>query len=379
MSRNSQIGLASRRALTLRRQSAEHKNLLQYRQRRAQETPRRRSLRSNCRLEEKINFLYVSSLNINPDSDSSTSDDDSEAIADQVEKPGPPDEGVGEPNVPNSSVEDTENMEDLADQANHPESPQAIPVAIADQEDFGSSDREVGYLKDPANDPGPAHDDLEDSEDSEELADQARASNFPIAEPSAITEQNDFGASEKDAKGLNVPSRDPDSIFEGSEDLAIQIRESDLSASESVTSVGDKVSETICEDHSDTDFQPVVNEEPVEEIGPVVDHLSESSGSDDPLPICATPSTWVCGSRAVYYDAYAPPFGEHPISGRISTVVIGQRVDPGDLPGQNFWIIQADNSRIRPHPDDVPSFEQDFLYQDPSFWIENGDHHQHYF
>ena len=115
----------------------------------------------------------------------------------------------------------------------------------------------------------------------------------------------------------------------------------------------------------------------MENIEPQVEPLSRgefsdsSSGEDNPpLPECQRLCD--CDRHPVYYDSFAPSFGDNPVSGQIDGVYIGQRVEPGDFPGHTFWIRQGDRSYVRPDPSDVYAFEQQYtpLWSDPSYPYE---------
>ena len=144
---------------------------------------------------------------------------------------------------------------------------------------------------------------------------------------------------------------------------------------------------------ADTAFSP-----PAEEVVAVVDtevycHQCEDhtwldleshvlavhgKGRDDEDPSATScPRHCTCKKHRIYLDSYAPKFGDKPISGKIDEVVTGNRIESSDVPGFNFWIETRNKCLVRPDPEDVRSFEQEFLHSDPSFMLEDGIHFPH--
>ena len=78
-----------------------------------------------------------------------------------------------------------------------------------------------------------------------------------------------------------------------------------------------------------------------------------------------------CGRHRIYLASYAPKFGDKPIKSRINKVVIGQRIEPNDIPGLNFWIRTKNDCYVRPHPEDVGTFEHEFLPYDVGSGVDD--------
>ena len=102
----------------------------------------------------------------------------------------------------------------------------------------------------------------------------------------------------------------------------------------------------------------------------------EGRGNEDP-PAASCPQQCTCNKHRIYLSSYAPKFGDKPISGKIDKVVTGNRIESSDVPGFNFWIETRNKCLVRPDPEDVHSFEQEFLHSDPSFMLEDGIHFPH--
>ena len=79
-----------------------------------------------------------------------------------------------------------------------------------------------------------------------------------------------------------------------------------------------------------------------------------------------------CGRHRIYLASYAPKFGEKPIKSRINKIVIGQRIEPSDIPGLSFWIQTKNGCFVRPHPEDVGTFEHEFFHSDAD---AGGEYH----
>ena len=117
-----------------------------------------------------------------------------------------------------------------------------------------------------------------------------------------------------------------------------------------------------CEDHTWLDLE-----------SHALVHFTEGRKEEDP-PAASCPRHCTCSKHRIYLDSYAPKFGDEPISGQIDQVIIGNRIDPSNVPGLNFWIETRNKRYVRPDPEDVGSFEQEFLPPDPKFRLEDGLH-----
>ena len=78
-----------------------------------------------------------------------------------------------------------------------------------------------------------------------------------------------------------------------------------------------------------------------------------------------------CGRHRIYLASHAPKFGDKPIKSRINKVVTGQRIEPSDIPGLNFWIRTKNDCYVRPHPEDVGTFEHEFLPYDADAGVDD--------
>ena len=133
-------------------------------------------------------------------------------------------------------------------------------------------------------------------------------------------------------------------------------------ADEIVAVVDTEVYCHICEDHTWLDLE-----------SHVLVHFTEGRKDEDP-PSEFCPRPCFCSKHRIYLDSYAPKFGDKPISGQIDQVITGNRIDPSTVPGLNFWIETKNKQFVRPDPEDVGSFEHEFLPPDPEFRLEDGLH-----